>query len=433
MSHAAYTDLKAAWHTDKISTLRQGEQIVPPHVQLIISDLCNHDCHFCSYRMSGGLSSEQFGENGNMNPNRKIPTAKAKEILDDCAELGVKAIQFTGGGEPTVHPDHIEIFRHAQILGLETALVTNGFLLRDGWEEVLPKMKWIRVSVDASSPEVYGAVRRINPNGYWKVLSHVGDIVKATKGMDCLVGVGYVITKENWQDLALGLRRIRDTGVPYVRLSAMFSDGGSSYYDGVYENICKVIAPLKKDLEDGDFQIVDVTAVNIAGIGVFILSACHPESVAAHVIIGADPEMALHAAFGHAGGMPGVGVVVVTGVLVSVLANQHVGLAIVMRPVVAAKRNTVVNVRLNVSAPVVALDAKIRHPPVVDGAVTQLDSSNGPEREVTILVRIVACEAADSIKGAAGDVLTGNLLDKPFGGVTVVTRSGPHILAGAVL
>ena len=258
MSHAAYTDLKAAWHTDKISTLRQGEQIVPPHVQLIISDLCNHDCHFCSYRMSGGLSSEQFGENGNMNPNRKIPTAKAKEILDDCAELGVKAIQFTGGGEPTVHPDHIEIFRHAQILGLETALVTNGFLLRDGWEEVLPKMKWIRVSVDASSPEVYGAVRRINPNGYWKVLSHVGDIVKATKGMDCLVGVGYVITKENWQDLALGLRRIRDTGVPYVRLSAMFSDGGSSYYDGVYENICKVIAPLKKDLEDGDFQIVDL-------------------------------------------------------------------------------------------------------------------------------------------------------------------------------
>ena len=45
------------------------------------------------------------------NPNRKIPYEKCLEILDDCAEMGVKAIQITGGGEPSVHPDHTKIYQ----------------------------------------------------------------------------------------------------------------------------------------------------------------------------------------------------------------------------------------------------------------------------------------------------------------------------------
>ena len=42
-----YSTLKAAYHIEKISRLRDGLQIVPSHVQLIISDLCNQNCHFC--------------------------------------------------------------------------------------------------------------------------------------------------------------------------------------------------------------------------------------------------------------------------------------------------------------------------------------------------------------------------------------------------
>ena len=83
--------------------------------------------------MSAGLSTELFGavQSGGFthNPNRKIKTEKALEIIDDCAAIGVKAIQFTGGGEPTVHPDHLELFLYAQELGIKTALVTNGVKL----------------------------------------------------------------------------------------------------------------------------------------------------------------------------------------------------------------------------------------------------------------------------------------------------------------
>jgi len=271
VSSDAYSNFKAAWHLEKIDLLRAGEQIVPAQVQLVISDLCSHACTFCSYRMPTGFSMEQFGiiENGklNPNPNRKIPTAKCLEILDDCASLGVKAIQFTGGGEPTVHPDHLHIFEYAQDIGLETSLVTHGNILREGWEDVLPRMKWVRVSIDAGSSEEYARVRRVKPDFYEKALENVTALAAEIKkqGTDCLLGVGYVVTRENWSDVYEGVRRIRETGAANVRLSAMFSTEGATYYEGIYDDIKRKIERVK-ELATPEFDVVDLFGDRISDL-----------------------------------------------------------------------------------------------------------------------------------------------------------------------
>ncbi len=268
MSQAAYSDLKAAWHLGDIADMRAGHQIVPRQVQLILSDLCNQDCHFCSYRMSNGLSSEQFpDEKGNRNPNRMIPKAKAKEILADCAAMGVGAIQFTGGGEPTVHPDHLELFAYAQELGMETGLVTNGVLLRKGWEAVLPKMAWIRVSIDASEAAEYARVRRVAPAMYERALGNLACISgeTASQGTPTVLGAGYVITRENWGDLPLGVKRIKDAGAHYVRLSAMFSKDGDAYYEGIHDEI-KAEIRAAKTLESDSFKVVDLFGDRISDL-----------------------------------------------------------------------------------------------------------------------------------------------------------------------
>ena len=97
----AYDFGKAAWHLDRLQQLKHDQRVEPVHVQLIISDLCNQNCHFCAYRMDGGFSTQNFGEDTGkgftMNPNRMIPKEKAFEILDDAHSIGVKAVQFTGG------------------------------------------------------------------------------------------------------------------------------------------------------------------------------------------------------------------------------------------------------------------------------------------------------------------------------------------------
>lgn len=263
MSRQAYGNEKALWHLGKIAALRRGTQIVPAQVQLILSDLCSHGCRWCGYRRPDGLSSEQFGvyEHGqlNMNPNRMIPAAKAIEILNDCAALGVKAVQFTGGGSPTLHPQCMEIFGHAQSLGLETALVTNGTLLRPGWETIYPAMAWVRVSIDAGRAETYGTIRQIHPSFFAKALHHVSLIRQAIdrKGSPCLLGAGYVITMDNWQELPEGVRLIKESGAHNVRLSAMFSTQGDRYYEDAIPAIEDMISKAMS-YQDSTFHVVDM-------------------------------------------------------------------------------------------------------------------------------------------------------------------------------
>lgn len=258
--HEAYSDLKAAYHLEDIARLREGQQIVPRQVQLILSDLCNQDCVFCSYRMSNGLSSEQFpDEDGNRNPKRMIPTGKALEILKDCSELGVGGIQFTGGGEPTVHPDHMKLFEECLDWGMEGALVSNGVLLRPGWEAVVPWFSWIRISIDAASPEQYARIRRVPASMYERALGNLellsNEIEKL--GSDCLLGAGYVITRENFSSLAAGVARIKESGAAYVRLSAMFSTDGETPYADIDGAIRDEVARAC-ELESPSFKVVDL-------------------------------------------------------------------------------------------------------------------------------------------------------------------------------
>lgn len=253
---AAYSDLKALYHTGAIEKLRAGERFVPPHVQLILSDLCNQDCSFCAYRMSNGFSSENFGENGNRNPNRKIPTAKAFEILTDCAELGVKAIQFTGGGEPTVHPDHMQIFAHALNLGLKCALVTNGTRLADNWENILPSFDWIRVSLDAGTPETYAKIRGSREAMFGKVLSNTAKL--AAQCPNTVVGLGFVVTPDNWREIVEAVRAASHTGASYIRLSAMFSKQFSAPFSGIYYQIKDEISKARLFYGQNGFEVVDL-------------------------------------------------------------------------------------------------------------------------------------------------------------------------------
>lgn len=240
-----FSPLKAAWHLEEIQDLRDGKSIVPVHVQLILSDLCNQNCHFCAYRMEGGFTSKYFGGN----PVRFIPTAKALEILEDCREVGVKAIQFTGGGEPTVHKDWVRIIEYAQGLGLETALVTNGVRLKD--HPILEKLTWVRVSLDAGTPETYQKVR---DSTVWPQVMRNLEGLGRLKGP--LVGVGFVITLENYHELPKACQIAKDFGIPYVRVSAMFSEQGSQYYEGFTQAIDGFREEAKK-LEDERFKVVD--------------------------------------------------------------------------------------------------------------------------------------------------------------------------------
>lgn len=244
-----FSSFKSAWHLDRIKELRSGKDIVPAHVQLIISDLCNQNCRFCAYRMNDGFSAEGFAENGNKNPVRFIPAEKCREILLDCAEMGVGAVEFTGGGEPTVHHDWESIIGYAQELGLETGLVTNGVRLRPC--KAVENLTWLRISLDAGTEETYKTTR---DSSTWTAA--IRSISYAAALRKPYVGVGFVITRDNYSEIVQTCSLLKTAGIPYIRLSAMFSRRGILYYAGLMENIHYQIEEAK-ELEDDKFKVVD--------------------------------------------------------------------------------------------------------------------------------------------------------------------------------
>jgi MoaA/NifB/PqqE/SkfB family radical SAM enzyme len=223
-----YSQAKPLFWLDRLAGMRAGVVPPPVHVQLVLSDLCNQDCGFCAYRMSAGLSNELFPDGARKNPNRMIPTPKAEEIIDDCAELGVKAIQFTGGGEPTVHPDHLALFARAQAHGIKTALVTNSINL-DTSHPAVRAMEWIRVSVDAGTAKTYARTRRVAERHWPSVWLKVADLAEHCAGT---VSVGFVVTTENYHELGSLAENARLAGVANVRVGAVFSGVGVGYYGG---------------------------------------------------------------------------------------------------------------------------------------------------------------------------------------------------------
>ena len=268
-----YSPWKIAHHKDKLEELRNGGQPVPTQMQLIISDLCNHNCSFCAYRMENYTSNQLFGEEDpitgliNNNPNRMIPYDKCIEILNDCKELGIKALQYTGGGEPTVHPKHREIFQHTLDLGLDLSLVTNGTLMRSGVPEILAQGKWVRFSIDAGKKETYSSIREVPENYFKKVLKNIKKVVEArSQDSELVIGIGFVVTKENYKEIYTAAEIFKDLGVNNMRISAAFTPEDFDYHKDIYPEAKKLAEKSKEDFETKDFLVFNLFGERIGDL-----------------------------------------------------------------------------------------------------------------------------------------------------------------------
>lgn len=244
-----YSALKVLHHPERLAELRAGRQPVPTQVHLVISDLCNQDCPWCSYRSENYPSSKLFaivdettGERTH-NPARFIPREKVLELLDDFSEMGISAVQFTGGGEPTVHPDHADLFEATLARGLELALVTNGARLSDRVVELLAGATWLRISLDAGCPETYAATRRVSPQVYGRVLDNVSrlrvardrSVQLSPSRVAAVLGVGFVVHRHNYREVVQAAKDAQAAGADNFRISALFQSDDARYFVDFYE------------------------------------------------------------------------------------------------------------------------------------------------------------------------------------------------------
>ena len=136
-------------HIGAIEKLKNDPGFVPPiTVEWHLSNRCDHDCEYCTFRDSVRYSAKATA---------LFPESLVEPTIQDLQEMGAKAIVYSGGGEPLLFPGVSRVMRLVGKTGMRQGLITNGSQISvpEIAEAILESCEWIRISVDAASQNVY--------------------------------------------------------------------------------------------------------------------------------------------------------------------------------------------------------------------------------------------------------------------------------------
>ena len=214
---------KAVHHPDRINAFRSKRMVYPIQLQIDPVAGCNHDCPFCIYRYHKDDDLNALFDESDI-----ISYDKMIEIFDDCVAMGVKAVEMTGGGEPSAHPQFVELLTALHDRGLEIGLVTNG--AGNSWKtkrvatiEAMSQSTWARFSLDASSPATHMITHRSRHGDFEVAIDNIHNLCKTIKksNSDTVVGITFVIIPENAFEIVSIAILANTLGVDYLRYTPM--------------------------------------------------------------------------------------------------------------------------------------------------------------------------------------------------------------------
>ncbi len=244
-----YSNLKIFAHAEKLNSIHKGERIAPIYVRLKPTNFCNHHCYYCSY------ADSELGLRDIVNRQDQIPWEKMKEIISDFKEMGVKAVTFSGGGEPLVYPYIIETMKGMLDAGVEISIITNGQLLKGERAEVLKNAKWVRISCDSADAETYARVRNIPITAFSEVCDNIKNFADI-KSKQCEFGINFVINHENADQVYDMAKLMKELGVNHIKFAARITKNLFEYHAAFKESVIEQLHRAQ-ELEDDTFKVIN--------------------------------------------------------------------------------------------------------------------------------------------------------------------------------
>ena len=202
-----FADDKILCHPENISEWYHTGDTSPVTYELDVTNVCNHKCPEC------------FGYMNRLNNPITLNINFIKSIIEQISSFEGKAITFTGGGEPLVHPRICEAISYAHEQDLDVGIITNGGLLtKESCECITEHCKWIRISLDAGSAAQYTIRHGMPESEFKEVLHNISTLVKIKESMGSQVsiGAGY-LTPGSMEDMEAFTIICQDLGVNYVQ------------------------------------------------------------------------------------------------------------------------------------------------------------------------------------------------------------------------
>lgn len=219
MNLKQFNPMKVLNHWQTLNAIVEGRNPPPIACEIDPSNLCNHDCIWCI--------NEGF--------RKKKPQVLERDlmcrIIKELAEFGVRAVTFTGGGEPLTNPATIAGLYEITKNGMEAALVTNGALIdEEKCRAIVQTCQFVRISLDAGSDEIYQQFHRPkNPStdSYSRVIENLKILVETRKqlGKSLQIGTAFLVHPLNYHQIFDTARLVRELGVDYIQIRPVFMPG----------------------------------------------------------------------------------------------------------------------------------------------------------------------------------------------------------------
>jgi MoaA/NifB/PqqE/SkfB family radical SAM enzyme len=183
----------------------------------------------------------------------ELSKEKLFEILDDFKEIGVKAITYSGGGEPLVHPNIIEVMQKTLDYGIDLSIITNGQKLNGEYAEILTRAKWVRISMDYCDAKGFKISERGNEKMFCEMIENIKNFSQLKREGD--FEVNYIVTKENYLDLSTSAELLKKLGVDNIRYSPVWIKNLEEYHKPIKDIVIKSLNEIKSSFEDKKFKI----------------------------------------------------------------------------------------------------------------------------------------------------------------------------------
>lgn len=152
---------KISWHEERIQAWERGEKIAPITIDMALTRNCNYACGFC-YAM--------LQENNRVT----ITEDTMRRFIDDCAEIGVKAISLVSDGESTLSPHMVFTIQYGHSKGIHMALGSNAYLLDEAkLRQILPSLTYLRVNFSGGERQRYAEIMGVKPEFFDRVCSNI--------------------------------------------------------------------------------------------------------------------------------------------------------------------------------------------------------------------------------------------------------------------
>jgi MoaA/NifB/PqqE/SkfB family radical SAM enzyme len=180
----------------------------PVHAELDVTDRCNVACYFCNQI--------------DVRTKEQISLEHVRAIIDDLAAGGLKSVRLSGGGDPLMHRQIVEIFDHLASRNVVVDnLTTNGALLSPVIADRLvdDRAREVVFSLNAADASDYHRMLQVKPETFDRVVENIRRLVERRgAGNHPAVVVQFLLDRVNLADIPRMYRLGRSLGVDRVSI-----------------------------------------------------------------------------------------------------------------------------------------------------------------------------------------------------------------------